>query len=375
MLKKITAVFLFILGFSFSAFADNNYFDHCGQILINGVFDVYTSSSNISIEEESIRKSNMKNWLCESVSGSSRRDTGLELQILEYIGFGGSHDSVDSWASEHCHYNSSSSDRYASYDGSWLTNELIRVANQGIIDAWTACVTAQSNGLVCYGEDYGNTVEVVVQTPYTVTNIDIATSNLELLGQEPDRIYSGKYYYTFEKINPEAAAHFTFNGNITQVSTGCSFNVPQKTPMIPMEESVNLYRYFNGTITDHSYITERNDSGMAGYGYSYEVVAFRIMPGPSYPGVTPLYRYFNGDIYDHFYTTTRNDAGYSAYGYKYETLVGYVFTDDQGYGNVIPVYQYWNSIGGDHVYITERNDAGMAGYGYAYEGIVFYAVR
>lgn len=143
----------------------------------------------------------------------------------------------------------------------------------------------------------------------------------------------------------------------------------RENPPAPRAWSTPLWRYFNGTNTDHFYTYDRNDAGYAYFGYGYEGSEGRVFAG-AVPGTVPLYRYWNPGIGDHFYTTNWGEIGSGAYGYTFERVEGYVFP--RSYDGTTPLYRYWNPYGGDHFYTITRNDAGYAYFGYGYEGVVGY---
>ena len=140
-------------------------------------------------------------------------------------------------------------------------------------------------------------------------------------------------------------------------------------PPAPRSASTPLWRYFNGTGTDHFYTVDRNDAGYAYFGYGIETAEGRLFRA-AYPGTVPLYRYFRGSGTDHFYTTSWAELGAGAYGWGFERVEGYLFP--RPYAGAVPLYRYWNPYGTDHFYTINRNDAGYAYFGYGFEGVVGY---
>lgn len=137
-------------------------------------------------------------------------------------------------------------------------------------------------------------------------------------------------------------------------------------PPAPREWGTVLWRYWNPTNADHFYTIDRNDAGLAWFGYTIEKgegIVFRWQ----FPGTVPLYRYWNPGIGDHFYTTNFGELGWGNYGWTLEKVEAYVFARD--YTGVTGLHRYWNPSNGDHFYSTTRNDAGYAYFGYGYEGV------
>lgn len=114
-----------------------------------------------------------------------------------------------------------------------------------------------------------------------------------------------------------------------------------------------LYRYWRLEVSDHFYTTNSNEIGSTvygesgKYGYKYEGIQCYIYSSPVYDTV-PLYRYWKGSVSDHFYTTNTNEIGTTIIGrvgrheYKCEGIVGFCFST-QKEGN-IPLYRYWNGL-------------------------------
>ena len=145
---------------------------------------------------------------------------------------------------------------------------------------------------------------------------------------------------------------------------------------------VPLYRYFNGSISEHFYTTNAAEigtttPGLKGHhGYTSEGIACYISSTPA-PGYIPLYRYI---IYlrEHFYTTNPHEIGTTVpgvtgkYGYVSEGIAGYV----PPHGT--PLYRYFN--GKDHFYTTNAHEIGttVPGVrgkgGYTSEGIACYVL-
>jgi len=133
-----------------------------------------------------------------------------------------------------------------------------------------------------------------------------------------------------------------------------------------------LYRYWNPNNTDHFYDINRNDSGLAAFGYSYEGCEAQVYSSPA-PGSVRLWRYWNPTIGDHYYTVDRNDTGAAYLGYQYEDYFeGYVFYYNNPVDGTIPLYRYWNPTTRDHYYTNTRNDSFLASIGYNYERIEAY---
>lgn len=146
-------------------------------------------------------------------------------------------------------------------------------------------------------------------------------------------------------------------------------STPTKRPTLkptskPLSYPVPLYRYYNGGVFDHFYITNQNE--LAGRtDYKYEGIACYIFAGKSHPNLVALHRYYSGSGFDHFYTTT----GGAVNGYVYEGVIGYC-ARSQMQGSV-PLHGYYYTDGVkyfDHLYTTNQNElAGRTDY--RYQGI------
>ena len=127
----------------------------------------------------------------------------------------------------------------------------------------------------------------------------------------------------------------------------------------------NLYKYYNSSIIDNLYSTNRFDAAKSSYGYSYQGCVGQLYNSQA-SGTVPLYRYFssgsNGAFGgDSFYTLTRNDSGYAAYGYSYVGITGYVYSTQQP--GTVALNQYWSSAPkSDHFYTTQPWSNGFLDY-------------
>lgn len=127
-----------------------------------------------------------------------------------------------------------------------------------------------------------------------------------------------------------------------------------------------LYRYTkkNG---DSLYTVQRNDSGMAAYGYRYDAIT-AYSPKGSYFGTTPLHRYFNATTADSLYTITRDDTAQNKAGYAYSGVAAYVYSAQVS--KSVPLHRYWNPTNKHHLYTTQYFTNGA--YGFQYEKIEGY---
>jgi chitodextrinase len=155
---------------------------------------------------------------------------------------------------------------------------------------------------------------------------------------------------------------FTYNyaGNWSATSARLSTFTPAGARL-----STPLWRYWSGGGTDHYYTLDRNDGGLAAFGYAFEGSegsAFRS----AYNGTVPLYQYWHPGIGDHYYTTNWSELGGGAGGWGYEKVVAYVFP--KNYGGTVALHRYYN--GTDHFYTKTYAPAGF--YGYWYETIAGY---
>jgi hypothetical protein len=130
-----------------------------------------------------------------------------------------------------------------------------------------------------------------------------------------------------------------------------------------------LWRYYNGSVGDHYFTVDRNDYGLAMYGYGFESGAARVYASAA-GDMVPLYRYYSSGSTDHYYTVTRDDAGAAAFGYAFDRVEGYVYRY-QAVGT-IPLYRYWNGSIGDHFYTVSWSELGGGGNGWQYEGVEAY---
>jgi len=169
-------------------------------------------------------------------------------------------------------------------------------------------------------------------------------------------------------------------------------------------DSVPVYRYFKGGVSDHFYTTNIQEIGtgfkgeLGNFGYVSEGVGFYaikfvkddyevkkcFVDGHVNDETLPIYRYWNAANTDHFYTKNGNEIGTitsgetGQYGYKSEGIGFYLFKNNcEG---SIPVYRYWNKAWGDHFYTTNSKEIGTStpgtqgNYGFVNEGILGYAL-
>jgi hypothetical protein len=136
--------------------------------------------------------------------------------------------------------------------------------------------------------------------------------------------------------------------------------------IVPVTQTVPLFRYWNPTNTDHFYTTNFNELGTGKYGWGYEGIQCFVVPQTT-PGTVPLHRYWNAQIGDHFYTTNFGELGSGRYGWVYEGVQCYVYP--QPASDRVALYRYWNAGTGDHFYTTNFNELGPGKFGYHLEGV------
>ena len=99
---------------------------------------------------------------------------------------------------------------------------------------------------------------------------------------------------------------------------------------------VNLYRYYQGSVYDHFYTTNAAEIGtttpgqIGNNGYTFEGIACQLETD-TVLGSVELYRYYQGSVYDHLYTTNAAEIGTITLGqtgnngYVFEGIVGNCF--------------------------------------------------
>jgi len=148
-----------------------------------------------------------------------------------------------------------------------------------------------------------------------------------------------------------------------------------------------VYRYWHGGSTDHFYTHDAaeigvTESGKTGkLGYASEGVAFHVFTHHHH-GLVPVYRYWQGSISDHFYTANAGEIGATNpgqagnHGYTCEGVLGYV--SPTAFHGGIPVYRYYHESSHDHFYTTNAaeinatNPGQVGNLGYKCEGILGY---
>jgi hypothetical protein len=134
---------------------------------------------------------------------------------------------------------------------------------------------------------------------------------------------------------------------------------------------VPLYRYWNGSLTDHFYTINFGTLGSGASGWNLEWIQCFVY-STQVAGTVPLYRYWNPSIGDHFYTTNFGTLGNGAFGWTFEWVECYVYSTQVA--GTIPLYRYWNEQTGDHFYSADFNELGNGASGYVLEGIACYVL-
>ena len=145
-------------------------------------------------------------------------------------------------------------------------------------------------------------------------------------------------------------------------------------------ETLPVYRYFNGSNSDHFYTTNVGEIGtstpghVGKHGYRFEHIAFQVY---RHPGTDrwALHRFCNRKC-DHLYTTSSEEIARlgPVHGYSFEGIVGYVPK-----AGALPVYRYCSPHSGDHFYTQCAAEIGttkcgnVGKHGYLSEGIGFFS--
>ena len=156
----------------------------------------------------------------------------------------------------------------------------------------------------------------------------------------------------------------------------------------------DLFRYFNGAVSDHFYTRNAAEIGttvngtMGRFGYKSEGTAGKCLIEKDAAGkAVPLYRYWNPGNKDHFYTTNANEIGkiipgqVGKFGYTSEGITCWVYRNANDYPGIVPLYRYWRAASSDHFYTTNAGEIGVTEankvgkFGYTSEGIAGYIFK
>lgn len=134
---------------------------------------------------------------------------------------------------------------------------------------------------------------------------------------------------------------------------------------------VPLYRYWNGSATDHFYTIDFSALGSGASGWNFEWVQCYVH-STQVAGTVPLYRYWNPSAADHFYTIDFSALGNGAAGWSLEKIECYVYSTQVA--GTVPLYRYWNPQSQDHFYTTNFSELGNGAAGYSLEKIECYVM-
>ncbi len=185
------------------------------------------------------------------------------------------------------------------------------------------------------------------------------------------------HFYTTSKAEADNAVQ-----NYGYTLEGVACYVYPTSGEAPPNDSVKLYRLYNGKVDDHFYTTNKAeaDNAVSKYGYKLEGIACYVYATDSQPyGVNKanLYRLYRPSTQHHFYTTSKAEAdnAVNKYGYKLEGIACLVYPSNEKYINdTIAFYRLYSPSKDDHFYTTNKAEADYAvqHYGYNYEGIAGY---
>lgn len=337
MLKKILAISLFILSLCFNTYAAGNY-EWCNDILAHGI----TNDSYYQNSEEVHQI--MEDWLCWSASGKAEVNVELQLGVLDYLIGGGGGD-VKKWAEEHC------SESYDSYDIQSISIAMSQYVDDGVLEAWTQCVTANPDGLLCYVEQNNkNSVFVAAAIPHRIRDISLMLDNLELDGSVP-RYIEGKYTFKFDKIDPDSSATFSLNGLLSGDYLSCTVSVPLPDFELP---KFALYEDNNEATSDFK-LTPEWENLKPGYSRGPNIIGYANKE--SKPGYNiPIYEYYNTYWNEYAY---REYANLEMFAFvRSEKPIFYAFKE--GGPGRIAIYEYINSVTHDFLYRTFADLEGFA---------------
>ncbi len=177
----ITAVVSLVL---FMDFLYASPYDHCSQVLAEGVYDNYIDTNN-SYEESLLKK-----WACSVDAGSEANSIAFNL-IISGIGGGISFGDAESWRQENC-----SSNEMQRSTGDY-SHQLIQVVNNNIVDAWTMCVQGQTNGLSCFAKQSPSSLTFIIHwnpkpgIPRTL-DLEFGLRNLQSTTSTPEILIPGE---------------------------------------------------------------------------------------------------------------------------------------------------------------------------------------
>ncbi|MBN4077285.1 hypothetical protein JYT19_00070 [Sulfobacillus acidophilus] len=178
-------LFLIIFAITLQAsFLVASPYDHCGQILANGIYDTYMTT------KDSYEETLLKNWACSSDSSSETNIFSLNL-IVSGIGGGVAYENSQAWKQDNC---ASDETQYKTGD---YSHNLIQEVNPGIVEAWKECVSEKNKGLICYAEESDSSISFKIDwnpPPGMPRNLNaqIGLRNLNSLIELPTNLLPGE---------------------------------------------------------------------------------------------------------------------------------------------------------------------------------------
>ena len=245
------ALFIGLTGLlATTGLAREGFYDHCNQVLVNGVLESYES------DHEFEKKIALKKWLCSHKSGSTNAGGDLELNVIEIFTLGGGGGSARQWKEEHCR------DTDYHYEGSAASHILIQKANEPVIEAWKACVLKNkptNDKLVCLGRETGDSLLMELDFGYgigDITNLEVVGTGLTALTREPTLLRPGKTAIRYRKQNPQQEAYFDLNGEADYLNVSCSYTIPPRPVLEDRNECENfrIESLYAGLIDERDYI-------------------------------------------------------------------------------------------------------------------------
>ncbi len=134
---------------------------------------------------------------------------------------------------------------------------------------------------------------------------------------------------------------------------------------------LSAYRYTRGN--DQLFTTQPDKEDQRYLGaYQRSGLAFRLF-SPGTAGTVELYRWYNPSIGDHYYSTEKSGGRKNLSGYALEGTIGNIATIRLPATREL--YRWYNPSTGQHFFTTDSGGEGMGRKGYRFEGIVGFVLR
>ena len=160
---------------------------------------------------------------------------------------------------------------------------------------------------------------------------------------------------------------------ITVTSNGGTAHIPVSLNMTGEQapKVLSVYRYTRG---DDLLLTTQPDKEDPRYlgAYQRAGLAFRLY-SPGTAGTVELYRWYNPSIGDHYYATEKSGGRKNLAGYLFEGPIGNIATIRLPATREL--YRWFNPDTGQHFFTTDAGGEGMGRKGYKFEGIVGFVLR